>query len=47
VRLGLGHDFAVGAEHKPEHAMRAGVLRTHVDEHLVRANVELNNAGIV
>jgi hypothetical protein len=47
VRLDLRHHLAVGAEHEPEHAVGARVLRPHVDEHLVGADVELDDPGIV
>jgi hypothetical protein len=40
------YDFAVGAQQEPQHAVRTGVLRAHVDEHFVSTDVELNNAGI-
>ena len=46
VRLDFGNDFAVGAQHQPQHAVRAGVLRAHVDEHFVGADVEFNDAWI-
>ena len=46
VRRDLGDDLAVGAQHQPQHAVRAGVLRPHVDEHLVGADVELDD-GLV
>ena len=47
VGLHLRHDFAIGAEHEPEHAVRARMLRPHVDEHLVGADVELDDPRIV
>ena len=47
VRRHFGDDLAVGPQHQPQHAVRAGMLRAHVDEHLVRADVELDDAGIV
>ena len=47
VRLHFRHDLAVGPKHEPEHAVRAWMLRPHVDEHLVRADVELDDTGIV
>ena len=40
----LGDDLAVGPQHQPQHAVRAGMLRPHVDEHLVGADVELDDA---
>ena len=43
----LGDDFAVGPQHQPQHAVRAGVLRPHVDEHLVGADVEFDDARVV
>ena len=46
VRRDLGDDLAVGAQHEPQHAVRAGVLRPHVDEHLVGADVELDDGGV-
>ena len=47
MRLGLRDDLAVRAEHEPEHTVRARVLGAHVDEHLVGADVELNDPRIV
>ena len=47
VRRDLGDDLAVGPQHEPQHAVRAGMLRAHVDEHLVGADVELDDARIV
>jgi hypothetical protein len=41
------NDFAVGPQHQPQHAVRAGMLRAHVDQHLVGADVELDDARIV
>ena len=46
VRRDLGDDLAVGAQHEPQHAVRAGVLRPHVDEHLVGADVELDDGRV-
>ena len=46
VRRDFGDDFAVGPQHQPQHAVRAGMLRSHVHEHLVRADVELDDAWI-
>ena len=46
VRRDFGDDLAVGPQHQPQHAVRAGMLRPHVDEHLVGADVEFNNTGI-
>ena len=46
VRHDFGDDFAIGPQHEPQHAMRARMLRPHVDEHLVRADVEFDDAGI-
>ena len=43
----LGDDFAVGPQHQPQHAVRAGMLRAHVDQHLVGADVEFDDARIV
>ena len=47
----VGRDFgdhlAVGPQHQPQHAVRAGMLRAHVDQHLVGSNIELNDARIV
>ena len=40
------HDFSIGPQQQPQHAVSTRVLRAHVDEHLVRTNVELNNAGV-
>jgi hypothetical protein len=42
----LGDDLAVGAQHQPQHAVGAGVLRPHVDEHLVGADVELDEPEV-
>ena len=42
----FGDDLAVGPQHEPQHAVRAGVLRPHVDEHLVGADVELDDGGV-
>jgi hypothetical protein len=42
----FGDDFAVGSQYKPQHAMGAGMLRTHINEHLVRADVEFDDTGI-
>ena len=47
VGLGLRYDFTVGPQHQPQHAMRARVLRPHVDEHLVGTDVELDDPRIV
>ncbi len=47
VRRDFGDDFAVGPQHQPQHAVRAGMLRAHVDQHLVGADVELDDPGIV
>ena len=47
VGLHLRHDLAVGAEHQPQHAVGARVLRPHVDEHFVGANVEFDDPRIV
>ena len=38
------NDFAVGPQQQAEHAMSAGMLRPHVDQHLVGADVEFDNA---
>ena len=46
VRGDLGDDLAVGAQHEPQHAVRARVLRAHVDEHLVGADVELDDGRV-
>ena len=46
VRRHLGNDLAVGPQHQAQHAVRAGVLRAHVDEHLVGADVELDDGGV-
>jgi hypothetical protein len=47
VRLGLGDDLAVGPQDQAQHAVGAGVLWTHVHQHLVRADVEFNYARII
>ena len=46
VRRDLGDHLAVGPQHQPQHAVRAGMLRTHVDQHLVAATVEFDQLGI-
>ena len=45
VRRHLGDHFAVGPQHQPQHAVRAGMLRAHVDQHLVAAQVEFDQFG--
>ena len=47
MRLHLRNNFTVGAKHKPQHAVGAGMLRPHVDEHLIGANVKLDDPRIV
>jgi hypothetical protein len=47
MRLEFRNDLAVGSQHQPKHTVGARVLRTHVDEHFVGANVELDDARIV
>ena len=47
VRLGHRHDLAVGAQHQTQDPVRAGVLRPHVDEHLVGANVKLDDPRVI
>jgi hypothetical protein len=47
VWLHLGDNFAIGSQHKPQDAMRTGVLRPHVDQHLIGADIELNDPLIV
>jgi hypothetical protein len=46
VRGDLAHDLAVGPQHQPQHPVRARVLRPHVDEHLVGADVELDDGRV-
>ncbi len=46
VRRHLRNDLTVCPEHQPQNTMRAGVLRAHVDQHLVRADVEFDQLGI-
>ena len=46
MRCDLVNDFPVRPEEQAQHAVRAGMLRPHVDEHLVGADVEFNDAGI-
>ena len=46
VRRHLVHDFAVGPQQQAQHAVRAGMLRAHVDQHFVGPHVELDDAGI-
>ena len=45
MRHDFGNDLAIGPQHQPQHAMRARMLRAHVHEHLVRADVELDDPG--
>ena len=47
VRRAFRNDLAVGPQHQPQHAVRAGMLRAHVDQHLVGANVEFDDPRIV
>src|SRR5262249_31998240 len=46
VRGDFGDDLAVGPQHEPQHPVGAGVLRTHVDEHLVGPDVELDDGRV-
>ncbi len=46
VRRGGQDHLAVGPQHQPQHAVRAGMLRAHVHQQLVAAEVELNQLGI-
>ena len=46
VRRDLVDDFAVGPQQQPQHAVRAGMLRTHVDQHFVGADVEFDDAWV-
>jgi hypothetical protein len=46
VRHDFRNDFAIGPQDEPQHAVRARMLRAHVHEHLVRADVELDDSGI-
>ena len=47
VRNRLRNDLAVGAQYQAEHAVRAGMLRSHVDEHLVGTNVKLYDGWVL
>jgi len=46
VRRHFGDHLAVGPQHQPQHPVRAGMLRPHVDQHLVAAQVEFDQLGI-
>jgi hypothetical protein len=47
LRLDLRDDLAIGAQDQPQHTMCAGMLGSHVHEHLVRADVELDNSLVI
>ena len=47
VRHDFGDDLAVGAQDEPQDAVRGRMLRPHVDEHLVGADVELDDGLIL
>ena len=47
VGFHLGDNLAVGPKHEPQHAMGARMLRPHVDQHLVGADVELDDPRVV
>ena len=42
MRRQIADHFAVGPQHQPQHAVRARMLRAHVDQHLVAAEVEFD-----
>ena len=46
----VGSDFrdhlAVGAQDEAQHAVRAGVLRTHIDQHLIGSDIELDDGRV-
>ena len=46
VRSDLVDNFTISSQQQSQHAMCAGMLRSHIDEHFVCANVEFNNPGI-
>ena len=46
LRRHFGDHFAVGPQHQAQDAVRAGMLRPHIDQHLVRAHVEFDGLGI-
>ena len=46
VGFAVVDDFAVGLEEQPKDTVGRGMLRPHVDEHLVGADVEFDFAGI-
>jgi hypothetical protein len=40
------NDLAIRSQQQSQHSMSTRMLRAHVDEHLVRLNVKLDNARI-
>ena len=46
MRRDFRNHLAVGPQHEPQHAVRARVLRAHVNQHFVRANVEFDRFGV-
>src|SRR5262249_59721224 len=46
VRNGLRDHLAVGPQHQPQHAVSAGVLRAHVHQHFVGADVEFDDGRV-
>ena len=46
IRRQFADHFAVGPQHQPQHAVRAGMLGAHVDQHFVAAEVEFDQIGI-
>src|SRR5262249_37726641 len=47
VRRDFRDHLTVGPQHQAEHAVRAGVLRSHVDEHFVGADVKLDDGRVL
>ena len=45
--LNLRDDFTVGAQHQSQYPVGAGMLRTHIDQHFIGANIELDDSLIV
>ena len=47
MRCDFRDHLPVGAQHQPQSTVRAGMLRTHVDQHLIGADVELDDGGVL
>ena len=47
VRCHFRDNFAIRPQDESQHAVSAGVLRTHVDKHLVRPDVKLDDPLII